>query len=328
MKRIPLILTSSFDVHTDYVEEKMKSRGVQYLRLDSDLVLGGQTQLTWNMSNGSIEITATTNGEKVKLDIETISSVWFRKVLMSKFDSTHKQDSIRFTQRETEAFFLNMYKALETLLWVNKPKHIRIADNKLYQLSVAQECGLEIPKTLVTNDPKLFRSFCSQHHDNGVIYKTLSHPFIAEHESYIQSVYTSLVDSVKISDESIRAAPCLFQENILKDYELRIVVLEEHVYSARLYSQEHQETSIDWRRNQDTVTVRHEACSLPVYVHEACLKIVKTLQLSYGAIDMMVTPDGRYVFVEINSNGNWLWLEKILNFPIADKLIDILMWDA
>ena len=41
------------------------------------------------------------------------------------------------------------------------------------------------------------------------------------------------------------------------------------------------------------------------------------LQLSFGAIDLIVQPDGQYVFLEVNPVGEWGMLEKDLDLPIS-----------
>jgi glutathione synthase/RimK-type ligase-like ATP-grasp enzyme len=52
---------------------------------------------------------------------------------------------------------------------------------------------------------------------------------------------------------------------------------------------------------------------------------VERLGLCYGAIDMVLTPDGRYVFLEINPNGQYLWIEEAAGLPISDAICDLLM---
>jgi hypothetical protein len=42
---------------------------------------------------------------------------------------------------------------------------------------------------------------------------------------------------------------------------------------------------------------------------------------------MIVTPDGEYVFLELNPNGQWLWLEHELGLPLVATMADLLMTD-
>ena len=55
------------------------------------------------------------------------------------------------------------------------------------------------------------------------------------------------------------------------------------------------------------------------------MQLVEKLGLCYGAIDMVLTPDGRYVFLEINPNGQYLWIELATGLPISDAICSLLM---
>jgi hypothetical protein len=40
---------------------------------------------------------------------------------------------------------------------------------------------------------------------------------------------------------------------------------------------------------------------------------------------MAITPDGKYVFFEINPNGQYLWIEDITKAPISEAIADLLI---
>ena len=60
-------------------------------------------------------------------------------------------------------------------------------------------------------------------------------------------------------------------------------------------------------------------------VAKRCVRLVQHYGLRYGAIDMVLTPDGRYVFLELNPNGQYLWLERFAGLPISDAIVDELL---
>jgi glutathione synthase/RimK-type ligase-like ATP-grasp enzyme len=64
---------------------------------------------------------------------------------------------------------------------------------------------------------------------------------------------------------------------------------------------------------------------LPRDVERRCVALVGRLGLTYGAIDMIVTPDGRYVFLEINPSGLYQWIEVATGLPITDAICDLLI---
>ncbi len=58
---------------------------------------------------------------------------------------------------------------------------------------------------------------------------------------------------------------------------------------------------------------------------EARLRALMTrLGLVYGAIDMRLTPDGHYIFLEINPSGQWLFVEERSGQPITASFARLL----
>jgi hypothetical protein len=44
--------------------------------------------------------------------------------------------------------------------------------------------------------------------------------------------------------------------------------------------------------------------------------------LVYSASDFAITPDGEWVFLEMNPNGQWGWLEEEAGLPIGEALAE------
>jgi glutathione synthase/RimK-type ligase-like ATP-grasp enzyme len=116
----------------------------------------------------------------------------------------------------------------------------------------------------------------------------------------------------------------IFQAYVPKRFELRVTVIGNQVFAAEIHSQLTNHTRYDWRRYDLSRTphLRHE---LPPEIQDKCVRLVEQLELSYGAIDMVLTPEGRYVFLEINPNGQYLWIEEQTGLPISAALCDLLM---
>jgi len=47
--------------------------------------------------------------------------------------------------------------------------------------------------------------------------------------------------------------------------------------------------------------------------------------LNYGAIDIILTPEGKHVFLELNPAGEFFWLERAPGLPISDAIADLLL---
>ena len=46
--------------------------------------------------------------------------------------------------------------------------------------------------------------------------------------------------------------------------------------------------------------------------------------LYFGAFDFILDPDGRYVFLEMNPFGQWVWIEQLCTLRIADSLVGLM----
>lgn len=194
---------------------------------------------------------------------------------------------------------------------------------KIKQLRVASEVGLEIPRTLITNNPEDAEMFFKKTaRSKGVIIKRLGGGIILEGNQG-SAIYTSLVSKSDIKEiERVRYTPVLFQEYIPQDIELRITVVGDKVFPVEIHSQESDKAKIDWRR--DTLNLSHRVHVLPCEIEQKIINFVRRLGLNFGAIDMILTPDQRYVFLEINPNGQWGWIEDLTDLPIPDAIIDLL----
>jgi glutathione synthase/RimK-type ligase-like ATP-grasp enzyme len=197
---------------------------------------------------------------------------------------------------------------------------IRKAEHKIYQLNIAHSLNLMIPKTVVTNDPAQVRDLfysCAR----GIIIKPLYLGFIS-HPQSPQMIFTSAVSEADLDDiDSVRCAPSIFQERVEKDFDVRVTVVGERVFSAQIKVDSLPPNIPDWRF-APLEKLKHSVYDLPRNIEKRCLELVKLLGLDFGAIDLAVDRDGNHIFFEINPNGQWAWLETVLNFPISQAIVD------
>ncbi len=209
--------------------------------------------------------------------------------------------------------------------WVSHPDAIRAAEWKPKQLFYAQQMGLRIPRTLVTNDPRAAIQFFEEC-QGEVIYKPFSQgvPQPKIGEPWLGAVYTTKLTLASLQEHAstIALTTNLFQEYIPKAFELRINVIGSQVFAAEIHSQHSERAKVDFRMCYDDLYYQiHE---LPSSVEEACRSLVRMFRLEFSAIDMLVTPDGEYVFLELNSCGQWGWIENHTRQPLTEGLVNLL----
>ena len=206
-------------------------------------------------------------------------------------------------------------------------RHIRHAENKQLQLQVARELGLDTPRTLTTNDPAAVRAFAKSC-EGGIVTKMLS-SFAIYDEGRELVVFTNPVKPEDLADLSgLSLCPGTFQELLHKSLEIRVTVVGDRIMSACVDSQVSARAAHDWRRDGLRMLQEWRSYQLPLEVEEKILRLMDYFSLNYGAIDIVLTPDGRHVFLELNPSGEFFWLERAPGLPVSEAIADLLLGHA
>lgn len=199
--------------------------------------------------------------------------------------------------------------------------------NKHLQLQIAQRVGLLIPRTLITNDPAAVRSFASAC-DHRIITKMQESFAIYEHGEE-RVVFTNPVSEEDLADlTGLALCPMQFQERLDKALELRVTVVGSAVFAFAIDSQASENARHDWRKDGLALVDRWEPCSLPAEVQAALLRLMDALGLNYGAADLILTPDGRHIFLEVNPVGEFFWLDRLCDHAISREIGRVLLGQA
>jgi ATP-grasp ribosomal peptide maturase len=322
LNKVVLVLTQQTDFHADMVIDELNRRKVNLIRFDtsdfplrSTLIAQNRTG-TWD---GTLEF------QNRLIHFDQIASIWYRRPTPFEFDPTLTPSGHQFASAEARMAIGGILRSIDCF-WVNHPEKMVTADYKPLQLKLASSCGLEIPPSLITNDPDAVVRFFEDC-KGEVIYKTLSGGMTLSETGNASSIYTSRVTVDDLREiQRVRHTACLFQGNVPKRVELRITIIGAQVFTAEIYSQHSEKTATDWRASyQDLSYGRHQ---LPAEIRDKCLAITQQLGLAYAAIDMILTPDDKYVFLEINPNGQWGWIEHATGLPLCGTLVDLLTKQA
>jgi glutathione synthase/RimK-type ligase-like ATP-grasp enzyme len=201
------------------------------------------------------------------------------------------------------------------------------ANNKQLQLQIARQLGLLIPRTLTSNNPEAVKQFAQECKEQGIVTKMLSQFAIYGENKEENVVFTSPVTDDDLDNlEGLSFCPMTFQENVPKALELRTIIVGKQVFTASINSQQLDGATYDWRKEGRALTEKWQAYNLPEDIEKKLLQLTAYFGLNYGAIDIIVTPDGRHVFLEINPVGEFFWLELFAPyFPISQAIAEILL---
>lgn len=315
-----LIISNSLDVHSETVEAKLRESGVRVIRLNTDRFSSDRIELVLRPSDDEEGILV--NGTWCSL--AEIASVWYRRpgnVEVGIEDPRQKQ----FAEAEIGELLRQLYYNLDHALWVSRYDALERARRKLPQLEMARNVGMRIPRTIVTNAPDKVRAFLTECGER-IIYKTLHAPVIKPGDGpELWGVPTTLLTHQYLEHlDLIRGTGGIFQEYIDKAYEVRVTVIGSEVFAAKIDSQADDAAKIDWRDAVAYEIVKVTPYDLPSKVAEQCRTIVAAYKLNFGAIDLIRTPDGEYVFLEINCNGQWLWIEDLTGQRLVDSMVRLL----
>jgi hypothetical protein len=279
-----------------------------------------RARLTWQA--GAVGAGGLLNIAGKEIQLSSVSAVWFRRPVLPRPSDAISNESARvFAQQECEAALQGAWSLLRCL-WVSRPECIRQAGVKLYQLQLARGLGLEIPRTLVTVDPDVARAFCAAH--RAVIAKPLSRGYVDAGPEHTAIIYTHLLQPADIASmDAVSLAPTLFQERIPKAFEIRVTVVGRRLFATAIHAPHARTNSVDWRR-ESLSDLQHQEHVLPDRLQLRILELVRVLQLQFAAIDFIVTPEGRYMFLEINPNGQWAWIEQAIGTPISYAITSLL----
>ena len=311
-----LIVTNKMDEHASHVIRVLNDRHVPVFRLNTeDFPL--EVALTWRDDAWELRYHGRT------LTPDRVRSCWYRKPSDAEVHAEITDDGARTFVRDECHYVLNaLYRATPGVTWVSHPDALQASKYKAHQLHIARAIGFRVPETLLTNDPAAFLEFHRRHGGRVIVKIAGRGPTTIPAD---QAIYTTLLEGHDVATiaETVRFAPHLFQAYVEKAYEVRVTVIGERVFAVRIDSQASERTKVDWRR-YDFANTPHTVIALPPEVEERCRMLVRRYGLAFGAIDLIVTPQNEWAFLEINPNGQWLWLEELTGLPITDAVVALL----
>lgn len=318
-----LILSGPGDLHADVLESELQTRGVPFARFDlaefpdrarCSVTLDGTGAVVGRLRVGGVEIA-----------LQTVSAIWVRR---PGLPGTTKPGFGSAARAIVAADSLAVLNDLWWLLDVRRvpagPDLIAQAAHKGRQLRRAAELGFQVPATLTGNDPDCFLDFVGSDPGGFVTKRAAPSQRLADENGESIARYTEpLRPRDMVHAAAWQLCPTTVQRAVSKALELRVTVVGSRVFTAAIHSQEANHSRQDCRRF-DLAHTPIRPFALPAKVTDRCVALVASFGLNYGAIDLVVTPDGRFVFLEINPSGQYLWIEQATGLPITSALADLL----
>ncbi len=241
--------------------------------------------------------------------VEPGDVIWIRRPVEPRPNPQTAPEDAKFAANEYRSFYHSLMYLLETLpvRVVNKYTASCFINNKSVQLLLAHACGMNVPRTLMTNSPPAVREHF-RGNPQRMICKTFStHIWEKEQGGPIAVTETFELSADRLpSDEVLTYAPAIYQELVVKKFDVRMVLLGAAVYS---YSLHNPKGALDWRGDAAQSLVRVEPIATRPEVEKSVLAFAAKSGIAYGSFDFAIDNQDRWWFLEVNEGGQFLWLD-------------------
>lgn len=292
-----LIISNTYDKSTSLVVDWLKVRGVDVCIINED----DEVILEFINIFKPIESIINVNGKQIK--IGDITSFWFRKGgIKLKFDNTNYINN----SSELIGHIYREWVVVEKAILDFFSKVNRIGDphlcelNKLSVLEQASEIGINVPSTYIVSKKENLIDLCKKH--QRLVIKPFSNLFgYSSNDSFLIQYTNSIIES------DCREFPDFFfplfvQEEINIYFEVRIVAIKGSLYPTAIIPYDSKTTDIRKLKVEDK---RFVPIKLPNSLSKKLTELLSKNSCTFGCIDMIITPDFKYYFLEINPQGQY-----------------------
>lgn len=273
-------------------------------------------------------VVTTLHGREIGVDFQDVDVFWNRRVGAPVVETDLLDCDRRIAEQESERFTRSLLAlASRDAFAVNTFQAARHAEDKVVQLVTARGLGMALPPTLISNAPERIRRFVGALEEKGVVVKNFSPmAWTGVAPGPLAMNFTAKVDGGTLPRDGIlRLTPAIYQALVPKDHEVRVTCMGAELVAVALQTQQLEYSRVDWRRAPNA-SLAMQRTELPAAVADQCRQLMAQLNLRFGCFDFIVTPDGDWVFLEVNQMGQFLWIEQANGeIPMLQTFCDFLV---
>ena len=311
-----LIITSPDDTHLPFVTKHLTT---PYELIDVQ-ALAENSPLTYDLSKTKPIIYYKNK------PLSNPTAVWLRRPRYKKGDlrlpvAPPYQD---YSRTALQSHFEQLFALFQDeAFWISDYYAIMRADNKTLQLREARNLGFKVPPAVVTSDTRAAKQFVSAHPES--IVKSLARRFPMPSKDKQLVFFTKKISpDSQPSYEGLHLAPAIFQNAVQTAFDIRVTVVGELVFAANIVLDAPFDGVLDWRAGHQNDSLKITPYNLPKKTADLCVALTKRLGLNFGAIDLIQDVNGIIWFIEINTNGQWAFVEEQTDQPIGKAIASLL----
>lgn len=320
-KQVLLVTHANDGGTTQLVQQSLEALGAQCTVLNTDLY--PTVEMLSSVQNGSY-FTTVFRCQNQTIALDQFAAVWYRRMHAGAQLPADMSAPLREASMEESRRTLIGILATLPCFVLDPFQTVRRAACKMHQLAIAHRVGIKTPRTLVTNDAQAAREFVDSCPE-GAIAKMQSAVGIPMENGINAVPTTRIMPKHYQALEGLKYCPMMFQSCVEKKLELRIAVVGRQSFAAAIDSSQLPDGQTDWRRNAQEAIQLWRPYTLPDALDKKIHQFMDYYGLNYGGIDIIVTPENEYIFLEVNPGGEFQWLDQCTGLPIGHAFAQVLL---
>lgn len=306
-----LIVSSTIDYSTDLVCLELEKRNSAYLRINRDKF--SSYKVIYDLQEETLQITI--NNKQYQIN-NNLKSIYFRAPV---FLRSHKMYAVeqQLYRSQWNAFIKNLI-VFKNAHWINYPPSTYAAENKIYQLKIANDVDLDTPKTLLTN-----YNVSTIDVNKEYIVKSIDTALFYDNEIEMFA-YSEVISGETLKQAELRQAPVIVQELLKDKLDIRVTIIGNKLFPVAI-TEDGCNISGDWRK-KDKDKLQYIPIELPNEVITKLKTMMDVLGLTFGGVDLALS-NGKYYFIEINPTGEWGWLVYGAKIDIHKAIVNEMIGD-
>ncbi|MFL0358866.1 RimK family alpha-L-glutamate ligase [Curtobacterium flaccumfaciens] len=244
------------------------------------------------------------------IDVRAGTRGWLRRLAPGEWRSQVRAESLEAAEKAATLSVLTSIIRSLPVQWLTPIDAAAAAENKPHVYANARRIGVQVPQTIVTNDPQRVR----ERFNGRVVLKPLAHGYFLDKHGDAWNIFAETINTRDL-DDGLRRSPFLVQEVVEARQHLRVVTVHDRVWVTCL---EAAGLPLDWRSDPAAhgqflpAGDGHQVASLAA-------GIAAELELGYSSQDWVLGPAG-VTLLDVNPGGQWLFLPSPVREEVADAI--------
>jgi len=317
-----LILSNGFDKPTDSVAKWLLHKQAPFIRLNSEDLIDTEKGTFFGI-NGPNDSPLEVGGRVI--EPESIQVVWYRRWYGYKTFKLkpveHRDKLIAEVIDQYNTAFYYLVNRLGHKKWLSHPFQTA-HHNKLHTLLLARQAGLDTPDTIIATKKEQLEAFIKTY-PAGAIMKPISdmRTYVFP-DGRVWRAFPEKITADLLEDIPDTFPPTLFQECIDREIEARVFYLDGKCYATGMFIEGVLDPKLSMGKNEN---IKMVPFNLPEPVNQGIDRLMKSLNLLTGSMDVIKTVDGRYTFIEVNPVGQFLGYGQKAGYNLEKDVADWLI---